>query len=531
MKQSPGLRQRLAPIQCVLPLLTAILSVTTLAVVNAERGISPSDLALPAVLSLLVGAIAWLFAGLVVRENSGRAVLAAVIAFFVLMGGRLIDALPLDAAYHPAVTFTWIFGALVTAVGLRRGAIVVPWPFVRFAIVACVILLGLQLPQMGGLLWTFGAGERAEVEIAPIEPSAQRPNIYFFLLDSYTGPRTLKSRYGLDLQPFNEALEELGFEVAERSHANYTQTFIALSSMLEMDYPTRIFDGLPPGSTDRAALYRMMHVNRATDLVRAGGYEIAFYRSSWSPLRRSPAADVHWPSRGASDFEVAWFSQSIFPALWRQRCTVASCREPVGRLFAEETARRFTRTFAAVSGTADSDRPYFHYIHLLLPHEPFVFKSDCSIRGSAHMSTLPDATPEPEKIAMYVEQVQCLNRLVLETVQHLKGGSLTPPVIILQSDHGHGLIPGNRPPPLDLATPDQVANRLDVFAAYHVPSASDSITYPGITPVNAMRRVFSEVFGLDLPPIPDQSYWSSFEDPYDFTLVKCPAEGRAALPC
>ncbi|MEX2532307.1 MAG: hypothetical protein WD960_16185 [Gemmatimonadota bacterium] len=503
---------------------------TTLAVVNAERGIGPSNLVLPGVLSLLMGAIAWLIAGFVVRENSGRAVLATVVALFVLMGGWLISAIPLDAAYDPAVTLSLILGVLATAVALHRGIVVVAWPFVRFMIVACVILLALQLPQMGGLLWAFGAGQRAEVEIAPTKPSTGHPNIYFFLLDSYTGPRTLRSQYGFDLEPFNEALEELGFEVAEQSHANFPQTFIGLPAMLDLDYPTEILESQPQGSTDRSDLYHLMHYNTTIEAVKSRGYRVVFYRSSYVPLRSSPSADLHVPRHGITDFELAWLSQTIIASLISQRCVVLPCPERTGPTFAAESAQHHLDKFASITSQADSTAPTFHYIHIMLPHEPFVFTSDCTARPEPHWTSLQDETAPEVRAGMYVEQVECLNQLILRTVRRIQETSVHPPVIILQSDHGYAHLPDARPIPLRTATQDQVADRLDVFAAYHVPFASDSITYPGITPVNALRRVFSEVFGLDLAPIPDRSYWSSFQNPYDFTLIECPAEGRAT-PC
>jgi hypothetical protein len=41
-----------------------------------------------------------------------------------------------------------------------------------------------------------------------------------------------------------------------------------------------------------------------------------------------------------------------------------------------------------------------------------------------------------------------------------------------------------------------------------------------VTPVSALRLVLRHYFGADLPPLPDASYWSSNDRPYDFARVR-----------
>jgi hypothetical protein len=44
--------------------------------------------------------------------------------------------------------------------------------------------------------------------------------------------------------------------------------------------------------------------------------------------------------------------------------------------------------------------------------------------------------------------------------------------------------------------------------------------------VNVYRTLFSRVFGMDLPPLPDRGYVSGFNTPYDLIPVDMPETPR-----
>jgi hypothetical protein len=124
----------------------------------------------------------------------------------------------------------------------------------------------------------------------------------------------------------------------------------------------------------------------------------------------------------------------------------------------------------------------------------------------------------PEKQA-YIAQLTCVNLRVRAVVEHILKDSAKPPIILLQSDHGHGRMNATIP---DLAevTPDRVAERADIFAAYYLPGADPGIIYDSITPVNVFRTVFRAYFAAPLDLLPDETYWSPARQPYKFTRVR-----------
>jgi hypothetical protein len=57
-----------------------------------------------------------------------------------------------------------------------------------------------------------------------------KPDIYYLILDGYTGENVLKTMYSFDNSGFYDALRQRGFFVASRARCNYPTTFLSLAS-------------------------------------------------------------------------------------------------------------------------------------------------------------------------------------------------------------------------------------------------------------------------------------------------------------
>jgi hypothetical protein len=100
-----------------------------------------------------------------------------------------------------------------------------------------------------------------------------------------------------------------------------------------------------------------------------------------------------------------------------------------------------------------------------------------------------------------------INQRIVAAAEAILAGSTTPPIIIIQSDHG--LDPENR-----------MAN----LSAFYFPAGGAQVLYPTITPVNIFRLVFNTYLGGQFPLLPDASYYSTYEDPYIFNEVLYPCQ-------
>lgn len=505
----------------VLPILVSILSVTILAAQNAEGGIRPLDLVIPLPMAVLVGVGAWVASGLLTKRPAERGLLSAGLCAVALFGGqwgRMITGL----GAPPWAELPFLMGVLGAFLASHRW-----WSrtasrrAARILVVAASVLLLLNLAGMRSLLWQSQGLDTLRADQSVASERGVLPDIYFILLDAYSSPNALAEVYGLDITPFTEALETLGFQVAQSSRANYALTALSMGSMLSWDYLDSLIEIDDLSSTDRSQVYSLLHDNATTRLLREHGYEIVFYRSPYSPLRSSPVADVHVPRVAVADFEVVWFAQTgLFPAL-RAVCGVFSCPEHGEVAFLPDSPVAHERQFASLASRQGAPgRPSFHYAHFLLPHDPFVFHADCTHRVEPYRPGVDPDLEELELREMYAEQVGCTNRLVLETVDRILAGDGPDPVIILQSDHGFGRLMLDRPTREEVRDSDRIRERMELFAAYYVPGMEEDLTYAGVTPVNAMRSVFSEVFDLALSPLPDRSYWSDYVRPYDFVRIE-----------
>jgi hypothetical protein len=166
------------------------------------------------------------------------------------------------------------------------------------------------------------------------------------------------------------------------------------------------------------------------------------------------------------------------------------------------------------------DGSYLVYAHIIAPHPPFVFDERGEFVPHDEPFTLNDANyytrdhSRKSYLAGYRRQIQYINTRILETVDAILSRSETPPIIILQGDHGPGayLHWGS----LENTLP---AERFGILNAYHFPDQNYGRLYPSISPVNSFRVVLNQFFDQDYEMLPDRHYYSSWSFPFDFIEV------------
>jgi hypothetical protein len=166
------------------------------------------------------------------------------------------------------------------------------------------------------------------------------------------------------------------------------------------------------------------------------------------------------------------------------------------------------------------DGTYFVYAHIIAPHPPFVFDEEGTVVSQDTPFTLNDANhytrehSQKNYIAGYRRQIQYVNTLVLETIDAILSRSTTPPIIVIQGDHGPGahLHWGS----LENTIP---AERFGILNAYYFPDQDYALLYPSISPVNSFRVLFNQFFEADYTLLPDRHYYSSWSFPFDFIAV------------
>ena len=150
------------------------------------------------------------------------------------------------------------------------------------------------------------------------------------------------------------------------------------------------------------------------------------------------------------------------------------------------------------------------FAHILLPHDPYVFKAD----GSSLSEAEAKATPERK---LYSDHLAFANSQIKDIVGYLLAGpEETRPIVIIEGDEGPLMCQG-----LDCVenTPEYLRIRLGNLVAMYLPGVDEQLP-DTFSSVNTFRVVFREYFGADLEPLPDRSFtWPDNDHLYDFKDV------------
>jgi len=112
----------------------------------------------------------------------------------------------------------------------------------------------------------------------------------------------------------------------------------------------------------------------------------------------------------------------------------------------------------------------------------------------------------------YLDQVTYLNGQMLKTIDNILANSTQPPVIVIQGDHGPGLL-------LNLygdVPQTCMWERASILNAYYFPQEKTGRLYSSISPINSFRVIFNTYFETSFEILPDRTFYSLFKMPYDF---------------
>jgi hypothetical protein len=390
--------------------------------------------------------------------------------------------------------------------------------------VATIILLATQLVQTVPVLMQAQAAEVSAdgaadssrtktVSKAVDRRDGRRPDVFLIVLDKYSSGAWLSHTYGVDHTPFEDSLRALGFVVPPAARANYAHTQIALASFLNW----RFIDtsGTPPTLTWNA-MRALIDTARVWEAFKAKGYRVVTIPTTFPATRTLATADL--------ELRPTHHQSIPFAETWRVNSPLSSV--PIGKKgapmpYPAESLKDIEWKLQMLESLPDTAGPLFAFMHLLSPHEPYLFNADCSPREPWWPLTDQGANFELIRTA-YAAQVVCLDRMLLRTVRSLLSRPGVRPVIILQADHGHGQISVDPLRGFTLTeselSPERLGERFGIFAGYLFPGA-DTAIYDDISAVNVMPLVLRSVFGTAATRLPDRSLWSSYQNAFSFSEV------------
>ncbi|MGM0366726.1 MAG: hypothetical protein ACQEP5_09360 [Actinomycetota bacterium] len=326
-------------------------------------------------------------------------------------------------------------------------------------------------------------------------------DIYYIILDGYASSSTLEEVYNYDNSKFIHFLEQKGFYIASESASNYTSSFLSLASSLNMEYVNYLGERLGEKSNDRSLPYKMIEESRVMDFLKSRGYRYIHFSSGWGPTNHNQHADLNI---AVSQYTWSEFQTMLF------RTTALRVFEQ--KILKDISRMRVINSFDRLARVPHMEGSHYVFAHIVCPHPPYIFNRD---GGPVPQANFDMDIWGPEQKDYYLNQLIYLNKEIMDFVEKVMSESETPPVILLQADHGpRNTFIGGQPP-----TGDMFREGFRILNAYHMPQQKHDLLYESITPVNSFRVVLNTCFGTSYPLLEDRSYNSFEAEPYRFTDI------------
>lgn len=334
------------------------------------------------------------------------------------------------------------------------------------------------------------------------------PDVYYVVLDGHARQDILAELYGQEENELISFLKSKGFYIADQSRTNYVYTYASLASSLNFDYLENLDSNFTKRGIDFLVIEKLIQDNRVSRSLKELGYSYITFRSGFAPLQKNPYADTHIEyAFGLNNFERSVINNSILGTL----LSFADLD------LKELHRRRLLFSFEALAQISLDERPTFTFAHFLAPHPPFVFDTNGNPVGDGKYTFLEGfkvgGTKEQYK-KLYIDQLIFTDRKLIEIVGTILANSATPPIIIIQSDHGPASevdwtgksadSPIEALGIIDYQNNLSIKERTSILNAYLVPEGNDDL-YESISPVNSFRLVFNKYFGQNLELLDDKT--------------------------
>lgn len=380
---------------------------------------------------------------------------------------------------------------LVLVWRVSRSAAAAKVLFAAAAVMVVVPLLGL------GLFALSGEDRQARPnEAGPVVASGdvRRENVYWFILDAYAREDVLSDYFGYDNRDFILALEARGFEVADRTLANYASTKLSISTTAAMEY------FLPEGKPLHPSMWTapLQGFNPTVDAFKGLGYRYIHAEPGGNNLKTRCGGNedlcITAPTAGTigvSEAEVGLLQLTpLFPI--------------IRRLAPDFLSFDFTDIDDVMARLNPAgEKPLFLFAHILSPHPPQRYDAACRRLDIIEFDLAGE--DYSDLVDVYLNDLTCLNREIVAMVDRIASEDPGDPFIILQSDHGFrsglSLTPRNgvsAVPPSLLA----YAN----LHAMRAPESCDTKTAEDFSPVNTFRIVLSCIDGVPRDLLPGRQF-------------------------
>ncbi len=427
---------------------------------------------------------------------------AALLAFFILSYYFFFGALHDELRKYS--TFLSRYAVLLPAFVLLPTALALYLkkrrrPFSRLTFFLNTLLLLYILIDGGTLAWKAGWSDRTRLSASPFTTrlanrpgcdTCPRPDIYLLVFDEYCANRTLKDVYHYDNSSLDSFLRKEEFHLQSLSRSNYSITPFSMASMLNLSYLPDIPHPMALKPADYMDMLRPISRNEVVNYLLSKGYSVVnnspFDLPGHPCLIDQPFIPVRTKlitSGTLADYVVrdlgSWVEDHLHDpdrVLQTTINQISFMNNSFLNWTIEESAHR-------------SDSPRFIYMHVMMPHFPYLFDGLYRERKPVEIDSNA-GNPHPDHYLGYLPYTNSRIRQLITAIKNNSGGKA---IILFMSDHGFRYSPDRKVSPLFFNNQNAV----------YFPDGDYSMLYDSITNVNQFRVVFNKLFRLNLPLLKD----------------------------
>ena len=337
-------------------------------------------------------------------------------------------------------------------------------------------------------------GQRVDTNVsAPVDGNLTvdqgYPDIYYIIFDEFAGFEAMRGYWhNQDVDSFVQFLESKGFFVAEKSHGSSRDTLHQMATRLN-------YQNYPLGHDYVETYYEDIDDNRVMRYLKSLGYSTVVFdetRASFAyPAKPPIKADYtyEYDPNAATDLGNLFDDFGILVAhntMLQAFSKLYTLDNPT--LVQHRNMIYFTMNKVAELNEVHS--PKFVYVHLMLPHMPFMFDANGnSIDPKFHKNW-------NYYLGNYMYAIRVAESMVDNILS--QADPERPPVIILQSDHGARNKKTGSPDSVILENyPEEY--KTNILFALYMPGYDTSSLPQDVDPINTFPIVFNYLFNANIP--------------------------------
>jgi hypothetical protein len=324
-------------------------------------------------------------------------------------------------------------------------------------------------------------------EVSALSLGADYPDIYYIVMDEFSGFEPMRQYWTYqEIDDFKGFLQDKGFFIAEQTHGLSQTTLYELASRLNYE------EYRCCGET--RTYFAAIANNEVMRYLKTKGYTTVTFDESNSvfptdlPMQTdfnySVAPDSAPPSTLLDDFGILVINNTMLRAF-------SYVYEPfVASPGLDGHKDLLFFTLDKMSNMPEVQSPKFVYVHLLLPHMPFMFDKNGVVITSTYNTNWNDY------LGNYIFSLSYIKRMINNIFS--QADPKRPPIIILQSDHGarNQIYNGNEETLLK-DFPEEF--KTWILYALYIPGYDTASLPQSINPINTFPIIFNYLFDAKIP--------------------------------